>query len=60
MSGPAAFAGLVAFGAVTASGDFSLNHRSAPVEGAILLGLAFFLTFMHELGHSVVPTTAAG
>ena len=56
VSGLVALAGLVAFGAVIASGDFSLNRRSAPVEGAILLGLAFFLTFMHELGHSVVIT----
>jgi CRP-like cAMP-binding protein/Zn-dependent protease len=56
LSGLVALAGLIAFGAVIASGDFSLDHRSAPVEGAILLGLAFFLTFMHELGHSVVIT----
>ena len=35
------------------SGDFSLNHRSAPSKERSR-GLAFFLTFMHELGHSVV------
>ena len=53
-SGLLAIAGLIAFLNVHASGDFSLNERSAPAESAILLGLAFFLTFMHELGHAVV------
>jgi CRP-like cAMP-binding protein/Zn-dependent protease len=54
VSGLVAIAGLITFLDVHASGDFSLNERSAPVESAILLGLAFFLTFMHELGHAVV------
>jgi CRP-like cAMP-binding protein/Zn-dependent protease len=54
VSGVVAIAGLIAFVDVHASGDFSLDERSAPVESAILLGLAFFLTFMHELGHAVV------
>jgi CRP-like cAMP-binding protein/Zn-dependent protease len=54
VSGVIAIAGLVAFVDVHASGDFSLDNESAPVESAILLGLAFFLTFMHELGHAVV------
>ena len=36
-------------------GRFSTRARdSAPAEAAILLALAFFLTFMHELGHAVV------
>jgi CRP-like cAMP-binding protein/Zn-dependent protease len=54
VSGVLAIVGLVAFLDVHVSGAFSLNERSAPVESAILLGLAFFLTFMHELGHAVV------
>jgi CRP-like cAMP-binding protein/Zn-dependent protease len=56
VSGLVAIAGLAAFVSVFVSGRFSLDTRSAPVEGAILLALAFFLTFMHELGHSVVIT----
>ena len=56
VSGLVALVGLAAFVTVFLSGDFSLGTRSAPVEGAILLALAFFLTFMHELGHSVVIT----
>jgi CRP-like cAMP-binding protein len=54
VSGVLAIVGLVAFLDVHVSGAFSLNERSAPVESAILLALAFFLTFMHELGHAVV------
>jgi CRP-like cAMP-binding protein/Zn-dependent protease len=54
VSGVIAVAGLIAFLDVQASGAFSLDDESAPVESAILLGLAFFLTFMHELGHAVV------
>jgi CRP-like cAMP-binding protein/Zn-dependent protease len=53
-SGLVALAGLAAFVDVAASGRFSLHEGSAPTEAAILLALAFFLTFMHELGHSVV------
>jgi CRP-like cAMP-binding protein/Zn-dependent protease len=53
-SGLIAFAGLAAFIDVYASGRFSIGEDSAPTEAAILLALAFFLTFMHELGHSVV------
>ena len=49
-----ALAGLAAFIDVFVSGRFSLGDDSAPTEAAILLALAFFLTFMHELGHSVV------
>jgi CRP-like cAMP-binding protein/Zn-dependent protease len=54
VSGLIALAGLAAFIDVFASGRFSLGEESAPTEAAILLALAFFLTFMHELGHSVV------
>jgi len=54
VSGLLALAGLAAFIDVAASGQFSLHEGSAPTEAAILLALAFFLTFMHELGHSVV------
>ena len=54
VSGLVALAGLAAFVDVAASGRFSLDEGSAPTEAAILLALAFFLTFMHELGHSVV------
>jgi len=54
VSGLVALAGLAAFIDVAASGRFSLGEDSAPTEAAILLALAFFLTFMHELGHSVV------
>ena len=54
VSGLVALAGLAAFIDVYASGRFSIGEDSAPTEAAILLALAFFLTFMHELGHSVV------
>jgi len=54
VSGLIALAGLAAFAEVATSGKFSLDDTSAPTEAAILLALAFFLTFMHELGHSVV------
>ena len=54
VSGLIAVAGLAAFIDVYASGRFSIGGESAPTEAAILLALAFFLTFMHELGHSVV------
>jgi CRP-like cAMP-binding protein/Zn-dependent protease len=54
VSGVIAIAGLIAFLDVAAARDFSLGGHSAAVESAILLALAFFLTFMHELGHSVV------
>ena len=54
VSGLVAIAGLAAFIDVYASGRFHIGEDSAPTEAAILLALAFFLTFMHELGHSVV------
>lgn len=56
VSGVVAIVGLAAFVDLYASGRFAdvFEGRSAPAESAILLALAFFLTFMHELGHSVV------
>jgi len=54
VSGAVALAGLAAFFDVHASGEFSLSDTSPPAESAILLALSFFITFMHELGHSVV------
>jgi CRP-like cAMP-binding protein/Zn-dependent protease len=54
IGGVVAALGLVAFWEVRSSGEFSLKGTSAPAESAILLALAFFLTFMHELGHAVV------
>jgi len=54
VSGVIAIAGLIAFLDVYAAGAFSLDTASAPAESGILLALAFFLTFMHELGHAVV------
>ena len=49
-----AIAGLIAFLKIASERAFSLGGKSPAVESAILLALAFFLTFMHELGHSVV------
>jgi CRP-like cAMP-binding protein/Zn-dependent protease len=53
VSGVVAIAGLIAFLDVAIARDFELG-KNAAVESAILLALAFFLTFMHELGHAVV------
>jgi CRP-like cAMP-binding protein/Zn-dependent protease len=54
VSGLVAIAGLIAFLDVAVAKEFALGKASAAVESAILLALAFFLTFMHELGHAVV------
>jgi CRP-like cAMP-binding protein/Zn-dependent protease len=54
ISGMVAVAGLIAFLDVAIARDFKLGSQNAAVESAILLALAFFLTFMHELGHAVV------
>ena len=54
ISGVVAIAGLIAFLDVAIARDFKLGSQNAAVESAILLALAFFLTFMHELGHAVV------
>jgi CRP-like cAMP-binding protein/Zn-dependent protease len=53
VSGLVAIAGLIAFLDVAIARNFALG-KNAAVESAILLALAFFLTFMHELGHAVV------
>ena len=53
VAGAVALVGLAAFVDVQLSGEFSLGKESAS-EAVILLALSFFLTFMHELGHSVV------
>ena len=47
-----AVAGLVAFGIIQGSGEYTLGSGSAPVESLILLALGFVLTFFHELGHA--------
>jgi CRP-like cAMP-binding protein/Zn-dependent protease len=52
-SGVVALVGMIAFLDVAIAKDFKLG-RNAAAESAVLLGLAFFLTFMHELGHAVV------
>ena len=54
VSGLVAIAGVLAFLDVAAGKHFGLGQESAAAESAILLALAFFLTFMHELGHAVV------
>jgi CRP-like cAMP-binding protein/Zn-dependent protease len=54
VSSVVAVAGLVAFLDVAIARDFKLGSKNAAVESGILLALAFFLTFMHELGHAVV------
>jgi CRP-like cAMP-binding protein/Zn-dependent protease len=54
VSGVVAIAGLIAFLNVAIARDFKLGSANAAVESGILLALAFFLTFMHELGHAVV------
>jgi CRP-like cAMP-binding protein/Zn-dependent protease len=54
ISGVVVLAGLIAFLDVAIARDFRLGGQNAAVESAILLALAFFLTFMHELGHAVV------
>jgi CRP-like cAMP-binding protein/Zn-dependent protease len=46
--------GFVAFVTLFRAGRFSLTEASPAAEGLILLGLNYFLTFAHELGHAVV------
>ena len=53
VSGVFAIAGLIAFLDVAIAKDFKLGNNAA-AESVVLLALAFFLTFMHELGHAVV------
>jgi CRP-like cAMP-binding protein/Zn-dependent protease len=47
-------AGVIALIITITSGRFVLDLRTAPVEAAILLTLAFFLTACHELAHALV------
>ncbi len=54
LSGAFAIVGLIAFLDVAIAREFKLGGGNAAVESGILLALAFFLTFMHELGHAVV------
>jgi CRP-like cAMP-binding protein/Zn-dependent protease len=51
-----AVAGLAAFAATVTSDRFTFSLREAPAEAVLLLGLGFFLTFCHELGHATVLT----
>ena len=53
VSGVVAIVGLIAFLDVAIAKDFRFG-KNAAAESAVLLALAFFLTFMHELGHAVV------
>jgi putative peptide zinc metalloprotease protein len=46
--------GIVAFGFVVRSGQFSLAGRSLAIEFLILFALNYTLTFLHELGHALV------
>jgi CRP-like cAMP-binding protein/Zn-dependent protease len=52
--GLVAVVGLVAFGAVYASGRFDFTGRSALIESLILIAMNYFLTFAHELAHALV------
>jgi CRP-like cAMP-binding protein/Zn-dependent protease len=54
LAGLLALLGLVAFVAVYRSGQFELGGDSAAVQMLVLLGMDYFLTFIHELGHAVV------
>jgi putative peptide zinc metalloprotease protein len=47
-------AGFIAFVALFRAERFTLTEQSPAAEGLILLGLNYFLTFAHELGHAVV------
>jgi CRP-like cAMP-binding protein/Zn-dependent protease len=50
----ASIAGLVAFFIVVHRKTFTIGGSSLAAEGLILLGLNYFLTFAHEVGHAVV------
>lgn len=52
----AAIGGFVAFVTVVRTRDFSLTGESLALGALILMGLNYFLTFCHELGHAVVLT----
>jgi putative peptide zinc metalloprotease protein len=49
-----AVGGLAAFVGVYRSGRYSFSPTQAPLESLTLLGLGLVLTFIHELGHSLV------
>ena len=49
-----ALGGLGAFVATVVSHRFELVLRQPPAEAAILIALAFILTFFHELAHALV------
>jgi len=53
VAGLVAAAGFVAFVMLLRSGRFTFGG-SAAAEGLILLGMNYFLTFVHELGHALV------
>jgi CRP-like cAMP-binding protein len=53
LSGLLAVAGFAAFIALVRSGRFTFAGAGA-AEGLIILGMNYFLTFIHELGHAVV------
>jgi putative peptide zinc metalloprotease protein len=53
LAGLVAVTGFVAFVALLRSGRFTFAG-SAATEGLILLGMNYFLTFVHELGHALV------
>lgn len=53
LSGLLAVAGFAAFIALVRSGRFTFAGAGA-AEGLILLGMNYFLTFVHELAHAVV------
>jgi CRP-like cAMP-binding protein/Zn-dependent protease len=50
----AAVGGFLAFWSSFQDGTFALSRGSPAVESLVLLGMSYFLTFMHELGHAVV------
>ncbi len=50
------FGGIAAFASVVASHRFSLSGESLALGFLVLLGLSYFSTFLHELGHAVVLT----
>ena len=53
LAGLLAVAGFAAFLSLLRSGRFTFGG-SAVAEGLILLGMNYFLTFVHELGHALV------
>jgi CRP-like cAMP-binding protein/Zn-dependent protease len=55
-SGLVAIGGFVAFLSAHLSGRYGLSEANAPADSLILLGLAFVLTYAHELGHAVSLT----